>query len=54
MSFELGFLEEALKEWRKLDSDRREHEVRDNELIVLVIAVGRRDREAVYRAADRR
>lgn len=24
MSFELGFLEEALKEWRKLDSNIRE------------------------------
>ena len=93
MSFELGFLEEALREWRKLDSNTRDHfkkklserlanprvpsaklgghkdrykiklrsvgyrlvyEVRDTELIVLVIAVGRRDRDAVYRAADRR
>jgi len=92
MSFELGFLEEALKEWKKLDSNTREqfkkklserltnprvpsaqlsghkdrykiklrsvgyrlvYEVRDAELIVLVIAVGRRDRDAVYRAAEK-
>ena len=30
------------------------YEVRDAELIVLVIAVGRRDRDAVYRAAEKR
>jgi len=93
MSFELGFVEEALKEWKKLDSNTREqfkkklserlanprvpsaqlsghrdrykiklrsvgyrlvYDVRDTELIVLVIAVGRRDRDAVYRAAERR
>lgn len=93
MSFELGFLEEALKEWRKLDGHTREqfksklaerllaprvpsaklsghpdrykiklraigyrlvYEVRDNELIVVVIAVGKRERNAVYRAADQR
>lgn len=90
MSFKLGFLEEALKEWRKLDNGTREqfktklaerlenprvpsaklhghkdrykiklrgagyrlvYEVRDNEFIVIVIAVGRRDRSAVYKAA---
>jgi len=93
MSFELGFVEEALKEWKKLDRNTREqfkkklserlanprvpsaqlsghrdrykiklrsvgyrlvYDVRDTELIVLVIAVGRRDRDAVYRAAERR
>ncbi len=93
MSFELGFVEQALKEWKKLDSNTREqfkkklferlsnprvpsaqlsghrdrykiklrsvgyrlvYEVRDTELIVLVIAVGRRDRDAVYRAAEKR
>ena len=93
MSFELGFLEEALKEWKKLDSNTREqfkkklaerlieprvpsaklsghkdrykiklrsvgyrlvYEVRDSELIVLVVAVGRRDRNAVYLAAEKR
>jgi len=93
MSFELGFREEALKEWRKLDGHTREqfksklaerllmprvpsaklsghpdrykiklraigyrlvYEVRDNELLVLVIAVGKRERNAVYRAADLR
>jgi mRNA interferase RelE/StbE len=93
MSFELGFLEEALKEWRKLDSHTREqfktklaerllaprvpsaklsghpdrykiklravgyrlvYEVKDNELVVVVIAVGKRERNAVYKAAEQR
>lgn len=30
------------------------YEVRDKQLVVVVIAVGKRDRNAVYRAADRR
>jgi mRNA interferase RelE/StbE len=93
MNFELGFLEEALKEWRKLDRHTREqfktklaerlevphvpsanlsghadrykiklravgyrlvYEVKDNELIVVVIAVGKRERNAVYTAAAQR
>lgn len=93
MSYELGFLEEALKEWRKLDGSIREqfkeklaerlenprvpaallsgqkdrykvklrsagyrlvYEVRDRQLIVVVIAVGKRERNAVYKAAARR
>ena len=93
MSFELGFLEEALKEWRKLDSNTREqfkaklterltnprlpsaklsghkdrykiklrsvdyrlvYEVRDSEFIVIVVAVGKWERNAVYQAAARR
>ncbi len=93
MSFDLGFLEEALKEWKKLDSNTREqfrkklaerlvnprvpsarlsghtdrykiklraigyrlvYEIRDSELIVIVVAVGRRDRNAVYQAAKKR
>lgn len=93
MSFELGFLDEALKEWNKLDinirsqfknklterlinlhvpsaklSGRKDrykiklrnagyrlvYEVRDNELIVVVVAVGKRDRDAVYKAAELR
>jgi len=93
MSFELAFLEEALKEWRKLDQGIREqfkrklgerllsphlpsaqlsgsgsrykiklrqagyrlvYEVRDKQLIVLVVAVGKRERNAVYKAAERR
>jgi mRNA interferase RelE/StbE len=93
MTYELGFLEPALKEWRKLDSQTRDqfkkklrdrleqprvasakltghpdrykiklrqigyrlvYEVRDAEVIVLVIAVGRRDRDAVYRLAAQR
>lgn len=93
MSFELGFLNEALEEWRTLDGSVREqlkrklaerlvtprvpaaklsghpdrykiklrsvgyrlvYEVRDQQLIVVVIAVGKRDRNAVYKAADAR
>lgn len=93
MSFELGFLDEALKEWNKLDRPVREqfkaklverlqeprvpasklhghpdrykiklrsvgyrlvYEVRDKQLIIVVIAVGKRDRNAVYRTAAKR
>ncbi|CAD9219026.1 Qin prophage; mRNA interferase toxin RelE [Burkholderia cenocepacia] len=91
MTFELAFLEPALKEWKKLDrtdqfkaklAERLEHpripsaklhghpdrykiklrgvgyrlvyEVRDAEVIVLVVAVGRRERDAVYLAAMKR
>ncbi len=93
MSFELGFLDDALKEWAKLDGATREqfkkklaerlvvprvpsaalsgqkdrykiklrnvgyrlvYEVRDNQLIVVVVAVGKRERNAVYKAAARR
>lgn len=84
---------DALKEWRKLDSNAREqfkkkleecllnpripasklsghndrfkiklrsvgyrlvYEVRDNELIVVVVAIGKRERNAVYTAAAKR
>lgn len=93
MRYELGFLEAAMKEWKKLDCTVREqfrakllerlehprvpaaklhghpdrykiklksvgyrlvYEVRDDQLIVIVVAVGRREREAVYVAAARR
>lgn len=94
MSYELAFLETALKEWRALDSSLREqfkkklaerleqprvpkdrlhgaqgdrykiklraagyrlvYEVRDAEILVLVIAVGRRDGAEVYDRAARR
>jgi mRNA interferase RelE/StbE len=93
MIFELGFLEEALKEWRKLDASTREqfkaklserltsprvssakltghkdrykiklrsvgyrlvYEVRDKELIVIVIAVGKREKNVIYQAAAKR
>ena len=93
MSYEIGFLEEALKEWRKLDGSIREqfkeklaerlenprvpaallsgqkdrykiklrsagfrlvYEVRDRQLIVVVVAVGKRERNAVYKAAAKR
>ena len=93
VTFELGFLEEALKEWRKLDANTRTHfkaklaerltnprvpsaklggqkdrykiklrsvgyrlvyEVRDRELIVLVVAVGKREHNAIYKAAAKR
>lgn len=91
MSYELGFRDEALREWKKLDAATREqfskklaerlvnpkvpaaklrrsidrykiklrgvgyrlvYQVRDKELLVLVIAIGRRDE--VYGIAERR
>lgn len=93
MTYELGFLDSALKEWRKLDAQTRDqfkkklaerldhprvpasklsgandrykiklrnigyrlvYEVHDTEVIVVVVAVGRRDRNAVYKAAEKR
>ncbi len=93
MTYELVFLDEALKEWRKLDNATREqfkaklaerlqnpkvpsarlhgakerykiklrnagfrlvYQVKDRELLVLVVAVGRRERNEVYWAAERR
>lgn len=93
MSYELAFLDEALKEWRKLDSVIREqfksklaerlqnpkiasarlhgskerykiklksagyrlvYQVKDRELIVLVVAVGKRERNEVYKIAEKR
>lgn len=93
VTYELGFLESALKEWRKLDAQTRDqfkkklverldaphvpasklsgakdrykiklrnigyrlvYEVHDTELVVVVVAVGRRDRNAVYKAAEKR
>lgn len=93
MSYELGFVEDALKEWRKLDNvikaqfkkklaerldnprvpsaklaghpDRYKiklrsigyrliYEVRDIQLIVVVVAVGKRERNAAYKAAEGR
>lgn len=93
MTYELGFLDSALKEWRKLDAQTQDqfkkklaerlaaphipasklsgakgrykiklrsigyrliYEVRDTEVIVVVVAVGRRDRNAVYKAAANR
>lgn len=93
MSYELGFLNEALKEWHRLDASIREqfkaklaerlenprvpsaklsghqhrykiklrsvgyrlvYEVRDGRLIVVVVAVGKRERNAVYKAAAKR
>lgn len=93
MSYSLKFKEEALKEWRKLDSSvrvqfkkklaerlqnprmpaaklsgqkdrfkiklrrfgyRLVYEVRDTELVVVVVAIGKRERNAAYKAAARR
>ena len=93
MKYELGFLEEALKEWGKRDSQTREqfksklterlddprvpasklsghkdrykiklrsvgywlvYEVRESEVIVIVVAVGKRGRNAVYTTAAKR
>lgn len=92
-TFELDFLEDALKEWKKLDSSVRNqfarklaervknphvpasrmsgmpscykiklrsagyrlvYQVEDSALIVLVIAVGKREHNEVYRTATRR
>lgn len=93
MTYELGFLDPALKEWHKLDSNTRDqfkaklmqrlveprlpsaklpgskdrykiklksvgyrlvYEVRDQQLLVVVVAVGKRDRNAIYRVAEAR
>lgn len=93
MIFELGFLDEALKEWKRLDNNTRDqfkkklaerlinpritssklsgqkdrykiklrsigyrlvYEVRDAELIVVVIAIGKRERNTVYKSAEKR
>lgn len=93
MSYELDFLDEALKEWRKLDSNTRNqfsrklaercenphvpsaklhgakniykiklrsvgyrlvYEVLEREIVVLVIAVGRRDKADFYSTAIKR
>jgi mRNA interferase RelE/StbE len=93
MIYELAFLDEALKEWRRLDNATREqfksklaerldnpkvpsarlhgakdrykiklrnagyrlvYEVKNHELLVLVVAVGKRERNEIYKAAERR
>jgi mRNA interferase RelE/StbE len=93
MTYELGFVEEALKEWGKLDATVREqfksrlaerlvnpripsaqlsgqkdrykiklrsvgyrlvYEVRDEKLIVVVVAVGKRNRNEAYKVAAKR
>ena len=93
MIYELAFLEEALKEWHKLDGGVREqfknklserlkeprvasaklsgqtdrykiklrtvgyrlvYEVKQSEILVLVIAVGRRDKNEIYKTAAKR
>ena len=93
MTYDLGFLEPALKEWKKLDSTVRAqfkarllerleapripsaklhghpdrykiklksagyrlvYEVRDKQVTVIVVTVGKRERDAVYLAATKR
>lgn len=93
MSYEVEFLESALKEWKRLDANTREqfrkklkercenprvpsaklhgakdrykiklksagyrlvYEVEDARVVVLVVAIGRRDRMEVYAAATKR
>ena len=93
MTYELAFLDEALKEWRKLDNTIRDqfkarladrllnpkvpsarlhgasdrykiklrsagyrlvYEVRDSQLLVLDVAVGKLERNEVYKIAARR
>lgn len=93
MTYDLAFLDDALKEWRKLDNATREqfkkklaerleapkvpparlhgskerykiklrnagyrlvYQVKDCQLLVLVVAVGKRERNEVYKVAERR
>ena len=93
MTYELAFLDAALKEWRKLNETIRQqlksklaerlhaphvpsarlsgsanrykiklrsagyrlvYEVREAQLLVIVVAVGKRERGEVYKTADRR
>ncbi len=93
MSYELEFLESALREWKKLDANTREqfrkklkercevprvpsaklrhskdrykinlrsagyrlvYAVEDQRLVVLVIAIGKRDRSEIYETARKR
>jgi mRNA interferase RelE/StbE len=93
MSYDLAFLEDAMKEWRKLDHSVREqfkkklaervanpkvasarlygskerykiklrssgyrlvYGVRDQDVLVVVVAIGKRDRNSVYLTAVRR
>ena len=93
LSYDLAFLDEALKEWRQLDSMTRAqfkaklaerlqnpkipsarlhgakerykiklrnagyrlvYQVKDRELLVLVAAAGKRERNEVYKTAERR
>jgi mRNA interferase RelE/StbE len=93
MIYELGFLDSALKEWRKLDENARAqlkkklaerliaphvsgarlsgsanrykiklrsasyrlvYEVREAKLVIIVVAIGKRERGEVYRAAQGR
>lgn len=93
MTYELGFVDAALKEWRKLDQNTRDqlkkklterlsdphvpsarlsgrqnrykiklrsvgyrlvYEVREETSTVVVMAVGKRERNAVYRVAEER
>jgi len=55
MTYKLDFLEEALAEWNKLNpSIKLVYEVIDDEVIFIVIAVGRRENNAVYDEANSR
>ena len=93
MSYDLAFLDEALKEWRKLDAMTRSqfkaklaerlhnpkipaarlhgakerykiklrnagyrlvYQVKDRELLVVVVAAGKRERNEVYKTAEQR
>ena len=93
MTYKLGLLDSALKEWKKLDANTREmfkkklterceipsvpasqltgqkdrykiklrgvgyrlvYEVREAEILVVVVAIGRRERNEVYKTAEKR
>ena len=62
MSYELEFLPSALKEWQKLDNSIKvqfkkklsdvgyclAYQVKDSEIVVLVLVVGKRENNEVY------
>lgn len=47
MTYSLEFDARALKEWKKFGETVRQQ----LEIVLLVVAMGKRDREAVYRSA---
>jgi Cytotoxic translational repressor of toxin-antitoxin stability system len=68
MIYELAFDPRALKEWQKLGATVREqfkkklkssgfrlvYQVQEAQVTVLVIAIGKREKSAVYQDADKR
>jgi mRNA interferase RelE/StbE len=56
MNYKLKFLPTAHKEWKKLRASgyRLVYEVVDDEVMIFVIAVGKRDKNIVYKKAHKR